>query len=309
MIRGRWRRASVTVGLGLLGVVVLAASTMVVAPVQALNTYPQVNSKTLQSGKDTLEWGDRYQINVCDNHHSWRSMTLWVRTSKTSAWTKVGRTTKVNDTRRWPQQPAKCRYFAAFEWTVSKPDEGFGTITFGYGERAPEYRFRAIVRNDSGSPSPPAPAPGSPTSPRFAGNVVMPGDSVTNTGLTSFEYSLRYGRTVTIWTCTNDANYSPYVGVMYVRTGGNWRSVANGVFTERSPDCTDRMYPVKVAYTWKVDTAGVTGLTSDTGYPVVQLGTRLGQDATRYSTPSSIWGYAIVWSDSATCSEANYAGC
>ncbi|MBI1352395.1 MAG: hypothetical protein GC156_14925 [Actinomycetales bacterium] len=280
------------------------------APASAINTYPQVNSKTLASGKDTLEWGDRYQINVCDSHHRWRSMTLWVRASASSAWTKVGRTTKVNDTSTWPQSPARCRYFAAFEWTVNKPDRGFGTVIFGYGTTKPEYRFSGIVRNKSGSPSPPVPVPSAPPAPSAQGRVVADGGTATNTALTTFWTTLLLGRTVTIWTCTNEADYSPYRGVLYVRgQGGAWRSVANGVFTPRSGDCTDPMYPVKVQYTWRVDTPGTVNSDANSPYPVVQLGARLGRDASSSATPASIWGYAVVWPDGATCRAANVSGC
>ena len=110
------------------------------APASSINTYPQVNSKTLSSGKDTLEWGDRYQINVCDSHHKWSSMTLWVRESKTSSWHKIGRTKKVNDTWKWDG--------AAWTQIVTpgpSPARGFAPMAYDESLRD-RIAWRAVIR-------------------------------------------------------------------------------------------------------------------------------------------------------------------
>lgn len=298
--------------LGLVLACLLVGTLGTVPSATALNTYPQVNSKTLQSGRDTLEWGDRYQINVCDSHHAWPSMTLWVRASKSSAWQKVGRTTKVSDTRTWPQSPAKCRWFAPFEWTVNLPDRGFGTLQFGYGRTKPEYTFRGIVRNES-DPTPVAPAePSASPSPTATPSrqPSPPTGTVTTLAdiseLGSTANALEYGKNVWITTCTPDPRSTP---LLYAKSGnGNWTMVNKGSIVNNPGTVCDVRGGYGVLWNWTVDAKGTLD-TKKFPYPLLTLGTAFPTDGTVPAAPTREVVNAIVWPDRQSCQAAGYSNC
>ena len=287
------------------GAVLLAGLGSVVGPpASAINTYPQVNSKTLKSGKDTLEWGDRYQINVCDSHHQWSSMTLWVRESKKSAWHRVGRTKKVNDTRKWPQQPAKCRYFAAFEWTVDKPDRGFGTVTFGYGKSKPEFTFGAVVRNQRGFvPTPPDPAPSpaptptpTPTpTPKPAPTPTAKPSDAPMVHIADFKdgKALVYGQPYVLWSCWQ---YSTPTSVYAQDSRGNWTKVTDSRTAVKSTLCNAN-YPWLMQYA--VTFPPGTGQSNGSSF-VVRMGTG-------YGSPPKFPFVVPLFASYADCTVAGYS--
>lgn len=306
------RKVFVLQAVGALGAVVLTLALVGAPSASALNTYPQVSSKTLQSGKETLEWGERYQINVCDSHHAWPSMTLWVRTSKKAAWQKVGRTIKVSDTRTWPQSPAKCRWFAPFEWTVNLPDSGLGTLQFGYGRARPEYTFRGIVRNAS-DPTPAAPtqpsASPSPT-PTPSRQPSPPTGSVVSTAylwdLGTTASALEYGKNVWITACTPDPRATP---LLYAKSGnGSWTMVNKGSIINNPGTVCDVRGGYGVLWNWTVNAKGTLDA-AKFPYPLLTLGTAFPTDGTVPAAPTKAVVNAIVWPDRQTCQTAGYTDC
>lgn len=297
---------------GLGSALLLAGIVPGALPVSALNTSPQVNSKTLQSGKDVLEWGERYQINVCDSHHAWPSMTLWVRTSRNSPWQKVGRTTKVSDTRTWSQAPTKCRWFAPFEWTVDLPHRRFGTLQFGYGRAKPEYTFRGTVRNES-DPTPaapsqpstdPSPAPTSSSQPSPPTGSIVSTSYLWDLGTTSS--ALEFGRNAGLTSCMPNPSATP---LLYARSGnGSWTMVSRGTLINNPGTACDVRGGYGVQWSWTVNVKGALD-TRKFPYPLVTLGTAYPTDGSVPPAPENVVVNAIVFPDRGSCEVAGYRNC